>query len=275
MKLNRAEKRAALTRRVFKTYKRPHGIYYGDFIEAINKPDGNGTTEHMYKDGFVFKIYVGEYKAGLRNGFGTMTYTNENSTYTGQWKDDKMHGIGKHVMAEFVYEGEYQLGVKHGKGKIVYGNNTVSAGWSYEGDFFIENRRGRGREWHEDGAEYEGDFDYDMRFGNGTFKFADGKVYTGEWWCDIMYGNGTMTFPSGTVAEGHFHHDYLPVNGTIRYPNGDVYTGETFRNLYNGTGTMKWANGSEYSGAWLRNEPLIPGTLIYALWEYDRKNLDV
>ena len=36
-------------------------------------------------------VYVGEWKQGLKDGFGSMTYEN-GSKYVGEWRNGKKHG---------------------------------------------------------------------------------------------------------------------------------------------------------------------------------------
>ena len=40
--------------------------------------------------------YVGEYKDGLKNGFGSLTWANGDK-YVGFWKDNMMHGQGNMI----------------------------------------------------------------------------------------------------------------------------------------------------------------------------------
>ena len=52
-------------------------------------------------------VYEGGFKDDLRNGFGTMRYT-EGGVYTGQWLNRERHGAGKMVYPNGdVFEGEW------------------------------------------------------------------------------------------------------------------------------------------------------------------------
>ena len=58
--------------------------------------------------------------------------------YSGQWKDDKMHGRGRFNYANGSwYQGELQFGVIHGHGTFHYGN-----GDEYEGGGCITQSKG-------------------------------------------------------------------------------------------------------------------------------------
>jgi len=86
---------------------------------------------------------VGEWKNGLRNGFGKQTNSYENiyegewledkksgngtftwkdgSKYVGEWKNDLRNGFGKEtIIDEWIYEGEWQRGKKSGNGTYIW-----------------------------------------------------------------------------------------------------------------------------------------------------------
>ncbi len=64
---------------------------------------GQGIRTSLYGD-----KYVGEFKAGVKNGQGTFTWANDNK-YVGEWKDDKRNGQGTFTWANGdMYVGEWK-----------------------------------------------------------------------------------------------------------------------------------------------------------------------
>jgi hypothetical protein len=111
--------------------------------------------------------YTGQVKNGIREGYGTMEYENDEGVYEGDWKNDG----------------------RHGKGKIIYKNKDM-----YEGDWKNDRRRGNGRMiTYSDENEYEGNWKNDKKHGYGTMKngsTSGNGVYTGNWYNDKRDGKG-------------------------------------------------------------------------------------
>ena len=100
------------------------------FIYGI-KTTGLDFNLHNFLDG----EYCQSSDGGLeRNGSGVHT-TKEGVIYRGQWKADKMNGVGRlEHPSGAVYEGEFVNNKFHGTGKYTWPNGS-----SYEGAF-QENR---------------------------------------------------------------------------------------------------------------------------------------
>ena len=83
-------------------YEKDKDGYYNDHKyegEIENgKPHGNGTWE--MGNGAV---YVGQFVNGLREGFGTFTWSEKGSksgqSYEGEWLNNRQHGKGKMIYA--------------------------------------------------------------------------------------------------------------------------------------------------------------------------------
>ena len=58
-----------------------------------NKADGIGKQEIKIYDCII--TYEGEWKEGLRDGFGKYFNNLTNASYVGEYKDDLMHGHGR------------------------------------------------------------------------------------------------------------------------------------------------------------------------------------
>jgi hypothetical protein len=60
-------------------------MFEGNYIN--DKEEGNG--KYIWEDG---KYYIGQEKNGLRNGKGTMYYSNGKIKYEGDWINDEFVG---------------------------------------------------------------------------------------------------------------------------------------------------------------------------------------
>ena len=117
--------------------------------------------------------YVGQSVNGIRQGEGKMVWENE-ITYQGKWKDDKIHGEGTYTDP-------------HRDGGVFTGN-------------FVNNaREGEGKMIWNDGDVYEGQWKEDVPHGKGKYTYAGGVrcgefglkgVYTG----DIVYFSFLLIF---------------------------------------------------------------------------------
>ena len=79
--------------------------YAPAFSKCIQGPCiyGQGIRTSIYGD-----KYVGEFKAGVKNGQGTFTWANGDK-YVGEWKDDKRNGRGTFTWANGdKYVGEWE-----------------------------------------------------------------------------------------------------------------------------------------------------------------------
>ena len=122
------------------------GVYTGEWKDG--QEEGNG--KFVSKDGYY--RYEGSYKAGMRNGHGTETYTNGKS-YTGQWLKDKKHGHGTETTKSGdTFSGQYVNDGKHGEGvytsaggkeerRVLWQNNVFVKWLDAAGKEAVENRR--------------------------------------------------------------------------------------------------------------------------------------
>lgn len=106
-------------------------------------------------------MYNGDWYAGSMEGKGILYYAGGAKAYEGQWKDDKFHGMG-------IVHNESPL-------KLLvpfdYTNfDNVGEHWvRYEGDFYNDNKEGKGVLIFTNGDRYDGQFRDDMVHGVGTF----------------------------------------------------------------------------------------------------------
>ena len=97
-------------------------------IDSIIQKDdvqtSNVKTKHDNIDYGNGESYVGELSNGKRDGKGT--FVCEKFTFTGEWKDDKMHGKGEIVYKNGEkYVGEWRDNQKYGQGTYYFKNNDI------------------------------------------------------------------------------------------------------------------------------------------------------
>ena len=110
--------------------------YKGEFLDG--KRHGLGVMSVLHPN-FNGDKYVGEWKAGKRDGQGTYTFANGNK-YVGEFKDGRYNGQGTYTFAsgeKFI--GEFKDGKRNGQG-----TNTLANGNKYVGEYKDDKRNGQG-----------------------------------------------------------------------------------------------------------------------------------
>uniref|UniRef100_A0AAR5PKC5 VPS9 domain-containing protein n=1 Tax=Dendroctonus ponderosae TaxID=77166 RepID=A0AAR5PKC5_DENPD len=150
------------------------GTYEGDWKD--NKQNGYGTFTYSSKD-----IYKGYFKDGQFHGHGLLRkgtfMANSASLYIGEWDAGRKCGYG--VMDE-ISTGEKYLGCwsdhKEGSGLIV-----TSEGTYYEGNFHNDVLSGHGVMVLDDGTHYDGEFKgTGILGGKGAVTLPSGHVIEGH-----------------------------------------------------------------------------------------------
>ncbi|CAM9496530.1 unnamed protein product [Chrysoparadoxa australica] len=108
--------------------------------------DKQANATPLLTGNFVFPAgarYEGQYiedETGRRSMNGHGTYTDGPESYSGEWKDNKMHGIGKYCFATgATYEGQFDGNCFHGHGVYRFNNGA----W-YEGGWVQNKMHGAG-----------------------------------------------------------------------------------------------------------------------------------
>ena len=143
------------------------------------------------------------------NGKGVL-FTAENKTvYTGSFKDDKPHGLGKVQYADgSCYIGAFQQGAMTGMCKFIF-----SDGGFYEGGVVDGVASGQGKYTYQDPSKvYEGEFLNNKKHGHGVLKMKK-YHFTGAFKDGKIHGAGEMTWTSGIRLVGNFHYNQ---------PHGDM-----------------------------------------------------
>ena len=89
---------------------------YEDYQERP-KFEGKGIVS-TYFDGKLNLIYIGEFKKGLRSGYGTQYDVVNNSVYVGQFENNNFNGHGTYFHKDEKYVGNFYNSQYHGLGVL-------------------------------------------------------------------------------------------------------------------------------------------------------------
>ena len=188
----------------------PNGTTYtGEVLNGFRH--GFGKFESIKEE----LSYEGNWKNGLKNGFGTMK--KKGSTYEGNWKDGFIDGKGKlKWKSGNVYKGDFKMGKMDGNGYMIWYNENKK----YSGEWKNNIQHGFGVEiWYEEKGEhkylfnrYIGEWKNGKRDGYGIFYYSNGAKYEGTWKDDNKEGFGVFTFNDGRKYSGLFQGDNFSGN---------------------------------------------------------------
>lgn len=167
------------------------------------------------------------YKGNLENGIptGQGEYHNDNeSIYSGEFKNGKLNGKGIQIIGEYRYEGNFIDNELTGYGKL-FTNGKLQ----YEGEFVNTVENGEGKFYEIDGSVFEGTFE------NGYYK------------------KGILKSMHGYEADGIWK-EFELISGTVKYEDGRVYSGELKNWKPNGKGKMVYPNGQVEEGLWKKGK---------------------
>lgn len=184
--------------------------------ERNTKGERHGQGRAVLDNG---DIYVGEYKHGVRNGYGEYWFFQQNGAK---------------------YAGCYSNNKKNGEGTFLYPDGS-----RYEGEWKNDKRHGRGTYRYTNGDVYIGEWSADMRHGKGEYHYVDeDMVYTGMWRHGRRSGEGKLMF-NDNYFEGHFRHDKMLGPGKYVFKDGRQQYGEYViehnrNNTSNGEFVTEW-----------------------------------
>ena len=240
-------------------------VYTGEWDED-NKRHGNGKMTYAQQNlnpapynANNIGEYAGEWVSDLKDGRGTLTYS-DGFEYDGQWKDDKKEGSGKILYPDgtLYVKGEWQ------NNKLLppdpKKNTDLDGGGTYKGEWSDHKRHGQGFCTYPDGGVYNGQWKSDKKEGKGKFKYltvSEGRfpihrgTYDGHWKDDKKEGQGTFTYSDGGVFEGEWDNDKRKDGqGIYTYRYGGVYNGHWKDNKKEGQGIYTYPDGNVYNGQW-------------------------
>lgn len=229
-----------------------------------NCDDGYGTYVWGSDTEWAGQKYTGDWKNGMRNGFGTYFYS-DGSKYIGEFKQNQISGKGTYTWADgSIYTGDWLNYEKHGSGTYYYTDGTIEKGRWEHNKFMGEEAgftgcisgdcdNGYGTYIWETGEKYVGYWQGGKRNGNGINYFVGGHQYQGDWVNDLRTGYGTFIFKAESELDkytGDWAQDRLEGFGTLLFKNGQKYIGEFNQSMFDGQGTMYYTDGRIESGQW-------------------------
>ena len=133
------------------------------------------------------EIYIGEKKGKIKEGLGLQIW-NKETFYFGNYKDNKINGLGKFISENTKFKGEFKDDEANGYG--IYSNNKLT----YEGYWKKDQQNNYGFEKWNDGSIYQGQYYNGEKNGIGTYIFGDGNKYEGEFKNNSFNGYGIYYF---------------------------------------------------------------------------------
>ena len=238
------------------------GIYIwkdGDKYDGGVIPNNNSKHQYILRNGNGTMTwtngdqYIGDWKNDKKDGQGILT--SKGNKYEGDWKNDKQNGSGEYTWKNGeVYNGDWKDGKQNGSGKMNYSDGNI-----YDGEWLDDKKNGTGTMKWPNGDKYIGAWVNDKRYGLGKKYTADGTIFDGEWINNSMNGRGTQLFPDKRKFAGVFKNGLVSI-GKMIDPDGTVYEGEfiadslndnnRYTPLRNGKGICTYADGTKYDGHW-------------------------
>lgn len=193
-------------------------------------------------------IYVGDFKDGMRSGWGTYFYSSDKTWYMGEWKDGLMDGVGYMTYPDsspYLYKSAVWTRGKCQDVVLYYTENDEI--------FLVANKdnkaQGPAAKIDEDGnitlREYK-----DNKIANAEPKVytdARGNQYIGT---DGKSGSGLKVTKRGDIQIGSFKNGELDGQGFIYWADRMERDEGTFKKGSCIEGVTIWANGSFYRGTY-------------------------
>ncbi len=199
--------------------------------------------------------YTGQTTEGIRDGKGRLDFSNADY-YEGDFKNGVRHGFG--IMFEEkgkkCYEGHWSLSQRHGQGTQRFGNGDI-----YNGEFVCDKFEGKG-ELNTRGGVYKGEFKNGLKNGFGIMNFKTGARYEGMWRDGRFEGRGLYVWEDTLKKyEGNWFKGMRHGEGILILPNGEKYDGMFAENKKHGSGWWKFTHGKVRPGEW-RDDSLLRWT---------------
>ncbi len=230
-----------------------NGLFHGHGVETEAPSVGGG-------------IYEGEFRFGVRQGYGTYTQklkTSEKGTHKNEDENEDEDDDG----LDYVFKGQWNNGMKQGEGEEVIRGSEL-----FKGQFHMNDRHGygsltfisnssdiKGKEsTKQSDVSTDSNGDESMpNLGQVIIK-AEGQWRAGKQLDGIH--DWTLIYANGDVYTG-FATNFSPSGyGVKRFANRDIYSGHWENGMRNGEGIFISANGrEEYIGEWI-DDKIIPVT---------------
>ena len=192
---------------------------YGLFIKKIKNFKFIGTKKNNKKEGFGLIIWndnsilKGKFKNNKINNISSFSNSN-NTTFQGYYIDNKPLGFGifNSKKEDLLCEGEWKNDKLNGIGIQLWNHSNF-----FYGEFNENKKEGIGTVKFEDGTSYYGEFKNDKISGYGIIHYFNGSYYEGEFNDGIIHGYGEFTWINGKKFIGYY--EYGEKNGFGIYIN--------------------------------------------------------
>ena len=137
--------------------------------------------------------YTGTVISGGNSGLGVFHCEAEQVTFSGEWKDHTMDGVGVFEAHGDTYSGQVREGEQEGLGAAEY-----PIGIKYFGYFREGRAEGSGVREYANGMKYSGEWRGGKKEDFGVYQFSDGNAYYGEWSGGKRHGQAVFELATGT-----------------------------------------------------------------------------
>lgn len=140
-------------------------------------------------------VYQGTFENGEYDGFGRLSYEDDNAVYKGYFQAGKRQGRGTYWDKDNnVYIGQWRNDRRNGHGTQAFHVET------WKEDAYTE-------QWLEENAEnYTGNFQNDVFYGEGTYHWENGTRYVGNWVANERHGEGYFDYGNGHIANRRYEY---------------------------------------------------------------------
>ena len=225
--------------------------------------DAGSTSSHTGKVSLPALIledcslYCGEWRGELMDGQGLQVYP-DGSTYTGQWKNGKAHGLGNFSTHLGKYSGQFLEGKAHGRGTY-----ECAKGTKIEGEWISDVLSGHAVELRPDGYRLEVNYVNGRREGNANGILGPGIRFRVCFQQDQILGDYQISFPTGDTYVGQIEEGRMHGRGLFRWADGRTYQGQYKDDLKDGYGEFTFTDGRIYKGYWRAGRQNGEGALHY------------
>ncbi|MDC7997491.1 hypothetical protein [Gilvibacter sediminis] len=189
----------------------------------------NGYGKKTYDNG----DYIGFWRNGKKEGYGSYYWFETKGQYIGEWTDDNMHGYGVYIGEnKDNLKGQYRNGSMNGIGVTVrnneweqgiFTNGSLTERYPYysnnknKGCSIGDCNNGYGRWDYDNGDNYIGFFE-NGNLKQGSYNFSSGAKYSGEFNSNNqMHGMGRYWASDGSYYGGYWANGKF--NGRGYYDN--------------------------------------------------------
>lgn len=135
-------------------------------------------------------------RGNVIDGEGVMVWGEGAASYEGEWSYGLPHGIGIYVDSlGNKYAGEFKLGFFWGAGSYT----STYYNYSYDGEFVMGKRQGKGTITYANGIKYSGDWVENNMEGIGQYTLNQNYYYQGSMLNNQFHGKGVLTTPDGYI----------------------------------------------------------------------------